>query len=81
MVFMIDKKYANKDLEIELTSFIDEKQNVWFKGKDIAKILGYVNPSKAIRDHVDPEDKYPRGSTLDPHCKYTWGQTKGRFNK
>ena len=45
MVSMIEKKYANKDLEIELTSFIDEKQNVWFKGKGIAKILGYVNPS------------------------------------
>ena len=44
MMSMIEKKFANEDLEIELTSFIDEKQNVWFKGKDIAKILGYVNP-------------------------------------
>ena len=32
------KKYTNEDLEIELTSFIDDKQNVWFRGKDIAKI-------------------------------------------
>ena len=23
------KKYANEDLEIELTSYIDSKQNVW----------------------------------------------------
>ena len=28
-------------MDIELTSYIDEKQNVWFWGKDIAKILSY----------------------------------------
>lgn len=31
--------------------------NVWFVGKDVAEILGYTNPQKAIRDHVDIEDK------------------------
>lgn len=29
----------------------------WFVGKDIAEILGYERPSKAILDHVDDEDK------------------------
>lgn len=29
----------------------------WFVGKDVAKILGYQNPGKAIHDHVDEEDK------------------------
>lgn len=29
----------------------------WFVGKDIAQILGYVNPRKALLDHVDEEDK------------------------
>lgn len=29
----------------------------WFVGKDVVKILGYTNPSKAIADHVDVEDK------------------------
>lgn len=29
----------------------------WFVGKDVAEILGYSNPQKAIRDHVDTEDK------------------------
>lgn len=29
----------------------------WFVGKDIAKVLGYKNTNKAIRDHVDEEDK------------------------
>ena len=31
--------------------------DVWFVGKDVAVILGYTNPQKAIRDHVDAEDK------------------------
>ena len=29
----------------------------WFVGKDVADILGYSNPAKAIRDHDDDEDK------------------------
>ncbi|MBQ6170728.1 MAG: phage antirepressor [Ruminococcus sp.] len=29
----------------------------WLVGKDVAVILGYSNPQKAIRDHVDDEDK------------------------
>lgn len=29
----------------------------WFVGKDVASVLGYANPQKAIRDHVDAEDK------------------------
>lgn len=28
-----------------------------FVGKDVASILGYTNPQKALRDHVDEEDK------------------------
>lgn len=29
----------------------------YFVGKDVAIILGYANPQKAIRDHVDEDDK------------------------
>lgn len=29
----------------------------YFVGRDVADILGYSNPQKAIRDHVDNEDK------------------------
>ena len=28
-----------------------------FCGKDVATALGYSNPQKAIRDHVETEDK------------------------
>ena len=51
MVYMIEKKYIKQDMNIELTSYIDNKQNVWFRGKDIAKILGYVNTRKAVWNH------------------------------
>jgi prophage antirepressor-like protein len=29
----------------------------YFVGKDVTEVLGYTNPSKAIIDHVDDEDK------------------------
>ena len=29
----------------------------WLVGKDVAEALGYTNPQKAIRDHVDEEDR------------------------
>lgn len=29
----------------------------WLAGKDVAAALGYSNPQKAVRDHVDIEDK------------------------
>ncbi|UXR83187.1 phage antirepressor KilAC domain-containing protein [Staphylococcus sp. IVB6214] len=38
-----------RKLEIEGEQF--------FVGSDVAKILGYSNPQKAIRDHIDNEDK------------------------
>ena len=31
-----------------------------FVGKDVAEILGYSNPRKALKDHVDEEDKKDR---------------------
>ena len=58
MTNMLVKKFTNKDLGIELKSFIDKKQNVWFLGKDVANILGYKDTNQAIRKHVEGEDKY-----------------------
>ena len=58
---MLEKKYKNEELGIELKSYIDKKQNIWFLGKDVAKILGYSDTSQAIRKNVDEEDKYKGG--------------------
>ena len=57
MVSMIEKKYINQDVNIKLTSYIDSKQNVWFRGKEVADILGYSKTRDALLKHVDNEDK------------------------
>ena len=36
---------------------VEQNGEPWFVGKDVAVILGYTNPSKALTDHVDDEDK------------------------
>ena len=36
---MLEKSYKNDELGVEITSYIDKKQNIWFRGRDIAKIL------------------------------------------
>ena len=52
MIYILEKKYINQDMNIELISYIDNKQNIWFEGKDIAKIFGYSKPRNAIERHV-----------------------------
>ena len=54
---MLEKRFNNAKSGIELTSYIDNKQNIWFQGKDIAKILGYSDTDQSIRKHVDSEDQ------------------------
>lgn len=39
----------------------------WFVGKDVTKALGYDNPSKAIRDHVEEEDKRVGVQNVTPY--------------
>ena len=36
---------------------IDKNGEIWFVGKDVAGILGYIETAKAIREHVEEEDK------------------------
>lgn len=53
-----------KMMEIQTFNFenqqvrtIEIENEPYFVGKDVATILGYSNPQKAVRDHVDEEDK------------------------
>ena len=48
-------KVWNFDDNVVRTLEVDGKP--YFVGKDVATILGYTNPQKAIRDHVDEDDK------------------------
>ena len=41
----------------EIRTMVDEKGEPWFVGKDVARRLGYINHRKALRDHVDEEDR------------------------
>ena len=36
---------------------VEVNGEAWMVGKDVAEALGYSNPQKAIRDHVDEDDK------------------------
>ena len=47
--------YKNAELGAVRTAVIGDEP--FFVGKDVAEILGYSNPQKALRDHVDEEDK------------------------
>lgn len=35
---------------------VEIENEPYFVGKDVAEILGYERPTKAVNDHVDPED-------------------------
>ena len=41
----------------QLRAMTAENGEVLFVGKDVAKALGYKNPSNALQVHVDKEDK------------------------
>lgn len=46
--------FKNEDFGEIRTLDIDGEP--WFVGKDITDVLSYTNPTKAMQDHVDPED-------------------------
>ena len=54
---MIEKSFINSQLGIKFNSYIYQKCRVWFKAKDVAKILGYCDTKKAIKQHVSVENK------------------------
>lgn len=49
---VIPFRFENTEVRV-----VEQDGQPWFVGKDVAKILGYKNPQKAIRDHVDKEDR------------------------
>ena len=51
---IIEKVFHYEEYEISVIKCRDE---IWFRGKGIAKALGYSIPHKAIHEHVDPEDR------------------------
>lgn len=56
------KTFTNKEFGTVRTIVKDGEP--WFVGKDVAEILGYSNTPKAIRDHVDGDDKLTKRFVL-----------------
>ena len=56
-------KYEETELSV-----IKRQDDIWFRGKTIAKILGYSNPLKAIHKHIGSEDK-SEISELEPKSR------------
>ena len=54
---LIEKKFINEELGIEIVSYIDKNLVVWFYGKEVAQILGYQKPRNAIEKHVSKKYK------------------------
>lgn len=54
------------------TTVIDNQ--TWFVGKDVASVLGYANPAKAVIDHVDDEDKKMGSQNGNPSIKDNLGR-------
>jgi len=51
------QKFENEILDIKVGSFINDKNEIYFRGKDVATALGYENTAKAIKDHIEEDDK------------------------
>ena len=54
---MLEKTFKNEELGIEIKSYIDKQQNIWFRGKDVAQILGFKDSVNALKRHVSLENK------------------------
>ena len=54
---IITKEYFSNKCITEITMIQDVDKVVWFKGCDVASILGYSNRDKAVRMHVDEDEK------------------------
>lgn len=54
---MIDNEIQIFNFENNEVRTLNIDGKPYFVGKDIADVLGYSNPPKALRDHVDEEDK------------------------
>ena len=51
---IIEKVFKYEETEL---SVIKCKDDIWFRGKTFAQVLGYSNTLKAIRMHINSEDK------------------------
>ena len=51
---IIEKVFHYEESELLVIKF---KGEIWFKAKQVALLLGYLDHSRSIRQNVDPEDR------------------------
>ena len=51
------ERFKNEILDCKIGTFINDDNEIHFRGKDVATALGYENTEQAIRVNVDEEDK------------------------
>ena len=51
---IIEKVFHYEENEI---SVIKCRDDIWFKVKQVATLLGYLDPGRSIRQNVNPEDR------------------------
>ena len=51
---IIEKVFHYEENELSVIKF---KDKIWLKAKQVALLLGYLDPGRSIRRNVDPEDK------------------------
>ncbi|MFM0760882.1 BRO family protein [Streptococcus suis] len=61
-----------KNEQFGQVQLVEINNEPWFVGKEIAEILGYQNPSKALKDHVDEEDKLNNETLLSLGQRGGW---------
>jgi prophage antirepressor-like protein len=67
------EKFGDRSIDIVIVN-----GEPWFKGKDVAIILGYDNTTKTIRDNIDLDD---RTSIYDLTRKVRTGSAYPKYNK
>ena len=51
---IIEKVFHYEENEITVIKCRDD---IWFKAKQVATLLGYLGPGRSITQNVDPEDR------------------------
>ena len=51
---IIEKVFDYEENKLSVIKFKDE---IWFKAKQVALLLGYLDPGRSIRQNVDSEDR------------------------
>ena len=46
---MQKSNYKNEELNVQINCYIDNKNQIWFRGKEIALILDYKDTKRAIK--------------------------------